>query len=141
MRFYVYAASSALLFGSWPNVTKLGQASAPWTAAVVMSISALVGWITVFLSQSPTPTKHAIWLLVVAGLMNGVGTVLYSQGFSLTPSATLITVLVTLGVTVVAPLSEASLHSSSFMAYFTLKRCCGILLAVTAAPLVVRLMR
>lgn len=141
MLFYFYAIAAALCFGSWPNVTKMRPGDWSWTAALVGTSVALVGWMSVLSTRAATPYSGIIWLVLGAGALNGLGTLFYSKGFGLAPSATELTIVVTIGVLVVSPLSEAVLLQPSLLDYLTLKRCTGITLAVLVAPLITWLMK
>lgn len=125
----LYDALAAVCFGAWPNMTKRVISDWPWLVALVGTFSGLVGWAAIVLTKSPAPHWLTVQNLALAGLLNGLGMAFYALGFKHASAATTATLLVTLGVMVASPLSEAVLLTRGF---FTPRRvlACGIVIAV-----------
>lgn len=134
----LYDALAAACFGAWPNLTKKVTSDWPWLVALVGTFSSLVGWAAIVVTKSPAPHWLTVQNLAIAGLLNGLGMAFYALGFRHASAATTATLLVTLGVMVVSPLSEAMLLTQGF---FTPGRVLACAIVVAVGPLVQWLMQ
>lgn len=120
---------AALFFSAWPIIAKYANLDPGWVALILAIGTALVGFTQV---SKTMPTTAQILIVLLAGLLNGIGTLFYAkllntQGVDISRFIPL-----TIGLVAVITLVLGSILLKEPL---TLKKVSGVLLVVIAVYL------
>lgn len=109
------AILTAATFGGWPLVANKSGLSAPWIAAFVLLGSLVPSFLLGIFNgdYSAPPARSGVWIALVAGLLNGLGFLIYSRQVSAdsaTPPAQFVATVAVL-VTVFIPIFAWALQN------------------------------
>lgn len=78
MQMILLCALSAVLFVIWPNLTKSTGLTSSWTIILVSITSVFPSFAYLWWKGDPTPDSRQITVGIIAGLINGLGFIIYS---------------------------------------------------------------
>lgn len=68
------ACFTAIMFGTWPIVTRFAQINPYWLGFILSSITALITFFVAMYSNPVMPAMYKIGIVAAAGILNGLGT-------------------------------------------------------------------
>lgn len=76
---FVLCVMVAFGFGSWPMIARFAGTNNAWTGFLVMGGTAILSGLWYRSELATVPSSHALGLLALAGIANGIGMIAYTR--------------------------------------------------------------